>query len=144
VTREPASKWDGFDSWQNERTATMEPARHSIPQLDDAPPPIVPETGAAGPSPETVQSGAPGPASTAAVLDTPHESNRYNAPAHSPERSPSDMLPPSAEEPEAPGGTGLASVIPSQAATHRISPIDQSPEPSEHFFPPVPDDRKIR
>jgi len=56
--------------------------------------------------------------------------------AQSPDRAPHDMLPPSVSTPEAPGRTGLASE-PSPPVTHRRTPEEQNPTPSQHWFPPV-------
>lgn len=72
---------------------------------------------------------------------TPSAEDKFKAPAQKPGRSPNDMLPPAAATPEAPGSTGLAAEVPSLPATHRTAPVDQDPEPSERFTPPVPDDR---
>jgi hypothetical protein len=58
-------------------------------------------------------------------------------PTQSPDRSPHDMLPPSAEDTEAPGRTGLAAEASSEPATHRNTPEGQNPMPSERFFPRV-------
>jgi hypothetical protein len=60
-------------------------------------------------------------------------------PAHSSERAPNDMLPPSAAAPQAPGTPGLAGELPSEPITHRRKPEEQNPVPSEHWFPPVSD-----
>lgn len=64
-----------------------------------------------------------------------------NRPAQSPSRSPADLLSPSAANPDAPGTPGMASEVPSDAATHRDKPAQQRPASSEHWFPIVDDDR---
>ena len=60
-------------------------------------------------------------------------------PAQSPDRSPNDLLSPSAATPDAPGRAGLASDFINTPVTHRESPPEQRPEPSERWFPPVSD-----
>jgi hypothetical protein len=60
-------------------------------------------------------------------------------PAQSPHRSPNDQLPPSAATPDAPGRPGLAGEFQSDPITHRRTPVEQHPEPSNRWFPPVSD-----
>lgn len=58
--------------------------------------------------------------------------------AQSPARAEMDPLPPARteDEPVSPQG-GHASEARTQGAPHRALPLDEGPEPSEAFFPPV-------
>lgn len=65
--------------------------------------------------------------------------------AQSPHRANMDPLPPARVEDEMLHQEG-AHVIESQGqgVTHRAGPVNQNPEASEQFFPPVKDDRKAK
>jgi hypothetical protein len=65
--------------------------------------------------------------------------SRMTQPAQSPDRSPNDMLAPSAATPEAPGAPGLAGEFLDDPVTHRSTPAEQRPKPSDRWFPPVSD-----
>lgn len=131
----------------------MEPRRPPVRDLDDAPPPVVPEDTPAVPT-ESVQSGVAGPSAVAEADAAPSAlepaaprataGDKFKAPAQSPARGAGDMLAPAAADADAAGAPGIASEIPAAPATHRSLPLDQGPEPSEHFTPPVPDDRALK
>lgn len=65
--------------------------------------------------------------------------SKVTNPAHSTVRAKNSMLAPSAAAPRTPGAPGIAGEFPSEPVTHRRTPAEQNPTPSQHWFPPVTD-----